>query len=208
MGGSTWSRDILDSWQPTGGDHPTVGACCWDQFLLSKFPSPFIFSRILFSLSFPSSILTCFPLFLFPFYSPFLVLYLVIFSEWWVPELMDLRMFIYIHTLASQVQPTAALSYTSWFCSRGFPGWRGQTLAPHVMWYTFWIQKIRDLHFEHRTSPIPKYLISPLLGLIDRVSTLSHFFDLLSGVPGFSKISNPILLSSVPTTFMCFPIHI
>jgi hypothetical protein len=40
-------------------------------FLLPKFPSPFLFSQIIFSFSFPSSILTCFSLFFFPFYFPF-----------------------------------------------------------------------------------------------------------------------------------------
>jgi hypothetical protein len=152
---------ILDSWQPTRGYHPIVGASCWDHFMFPGFPSPFYLPNLFFLFLFPLIYLSEFPFYFIPSISTFLVTILSRFSKRWVRGLVDLWVLTSLH-IPIIMSPTdlCVILYLTIFRNHGFVGSRFYIPSSAT---TILHQKIWDLHYDRQNYcvyQVPKYFIS------------------------------------------------
>jgi hypothetical protein len=99
------------------------------------------------------------------------------------------------------------------FCSRGFTGSRVQAFIFQVPRYPFCTQRstIYIMTIRLVTPRAPKYLISPILSLTDRITTLSLFSIFhnrrVRGFPGWRVHKNSQILISLvhPRHLRAFP---
>jgi hypothetical protein len=135
-------------------------------FPASEFPSPFYFLNLFFPFLFPLLYLPEFPFSFLP-----SIFSLSGYSQ--IMSLIDLRIIMYLTIYAVTGSrfhiPSSSISI----------------LHP----------KIHDLHYDHWTYRAPKYLISPILGPIDHITTLSLFSTFLNrGFSGWRVHKNSQIL--------------
>jgi hypothetical protein len=182
-------------------------------FPASEFPSPFYFPNFFFPFLFPLLYLPEFPFSFLPSIFPFLVTILSHFFFKMVGSRVGGLAGFHLHPYSHIMSLTdhRIILYLTISASRGFAGSSFHIPSSAI---SILHPKICDLHYDHRTHRAPKYLISPILSLTDRITTLSLFSTFRnhgfagSGLVGSQKFPNPNCSLVVPAILVLFPIHI